>query len=109
MPDGETVLYCERLYGGSAKACACRLPIGAAGKGGWLECPAEARGILVPAPIESPIAYTPPVELKTPPSRPKDRASYSGDVCHTCGSPNMVRTGTCLTCQDCGESSGGCS
>jgi hypothetical protein len=34
---------------------------------------------------------------------------YSGSVCQKCGSFNMVRTGTCETCQDCSETSGGCS
>lgn len=33
----------------------------------------------------------------------------SGDVCTSCGAAAMVRTGTCLTCQACGTSSGGCS
>lgn len=32
----------------------------------------------------------------------------SGEGCPKCGCL-MVRTGTCLTCQACGESSGGCS
>jgi ribosomal protein L40E len=34
---------------------------------------------------------------------------FSGSVCQKCGSFNMVRTGTCETCQDCSETSGGCS
>lgn len=34
---------------------------------------------------------------------------FSGDVCSNCGSASMVRTGTCLTCQSCGSTSGGCS
>ncbi len=33
------MLTCQRLYGGSVRACACTLP----DKGGWLECPPEAR------------------------------------------------------------------
>lgn len=33
----------------------------------------------------------------------------TGDVCRDCGSPEMVRTGTCLTCQACGSTSGGCA
>jgi hypothetical protein len=33
----------------------------------------------------------------------------TGDYCPDCQSPNMVRTGTCNTCQDCGSTSGGCS
>jgi hypothetical protein len=36
---------CNRLYGGSIRDCRCRL---AGPEGGWLECPAEARGVLVP-------------------------------------------------------------
>jgi len=31
----------------------------------------------------------------------------TGDLCTKCGGL-MVRTGTCLTCQGCGDSSGGC-
>lgn len=34
---------------------------------------------------------------------------FSGDVCSSCGSASLVRTGTCLTCQSCGSTSGGCS
>ena len=34
---------------------------------------------------------------------------YTGDECATCGSMRMVRSGTCLTCQECGATSGGCS
>lgn len=37
------------------------------------------------------------------------RPILSGDICKDCGSAQMVRTGTCLTCQACGSSSGGCS
>ena len=36
----------------------------------------------------------------------KDKASES--MCKKCGGM-MVRTGTCLTCMECGDSSGGCS
>lgn len=28
---------------------------------------------------------------------------FTGVPCDRCGSPNTVRTGTCLTCQDCGH------
>lgn len=31
---------------------------------------------------------------------------YTGDACHQCGSFNTVRTGTCLTCADCGSNEG---
>ncbi len=29
-------------------------------------------------------------------------AGFTGDSCDRCGSMNMVRTGSCQTCQDCG-------
>jgi len=32
--------------------------------------------------------------------------AISGEVCPTCFGPNYIRTGTCLTCQDCGTTSG---
>ncbi len=34
---------------------------------------------------------------------------YEGDPCHGCRRFTLVRTGTCLTCQSCGETSGGCN
>lgn len=34
---------------------------------------------------------------------------FTGDICQDCGGVRMVRTGTCVTCQDCGSASGGCS
>jgi hypothetical protein len=44
-----------------------------------------------------------------PPPPPKAPAtSASGQFCPKCGG-EMVRTGTCLTCQSCGDTSGGCS
>ncbi|MFA4941388.1 MAG: vitamin B12-dependent ribonucleotide reductase, partial [Patescibacteria group bacterium] len=38
----------------------------------------------------------------------KNGQVFSGTVCKKCGGM-MVRTGTCQTCLECGESSGGCS
>ena len=32
----------------------------------------------------------------------------TGDCCAACGSANMARAGTCLRCNDCGDTSGGC-
>jgi hypothetical protein len=44
------------------------------------------------------------------PSPRRERAPMlAGEICRDCGGPNMVRTGTCLTCQDCGSTSGGCT
>ena len=49
--------------------------------------------------ITPPVAYRAPI--KPPPSqRP------TGDVCTDCGSFNMVRAGTCLTCMNCGTTTG---
>ena len=31
---------------------------------------------------------------------------FTGDICSFCGSPNMVRNGTCLQCEVCGTTSG---
>jgi hypothetical protein len=36
-------------------------------------------------------------------------AGFSGNVCAECGSFEMVRSGTCETCKNCGKTSGGCS
>ncbi len=83
------IRVCERLYGGSIKDCACRLP----NLAGWAECPDEARGILAPAPAPQPA--------------PQPR-TLTGDICDDCGSPNMTRAGTCLLCLNCGSTSGGC-
>jgi hypothetical protein len=30
----------------------------------------------------------------------------TGNPCRRCGGPNLVRTGTCMTCLDCGENEG---
>jgi hypothetical protein len=90
MLDG---MICERLHGGSIRDCGCRLhPHDRENGGGWLNCPPEARRVLP--------KY----------SRQAERVGrLTGDICHSCGGASMVRTGTCLTCQDCGDSSGGCS
>jgi hypothetical protein len=42
-------------------------------------------------------------EMQTPDLLP------SGDICDRCGSPNVVRAGTCKLCRDCGSTDGGCS
>lgn len=94
LPDPrEATLICKRLHGGSVGLCGCRLPLGADGKGGWLECPPQARRVL---PKQAAVKVA--VERQV-----------TGDICHSCGGPNMMRAGTCLVCRDCGDSSGGCS
>jgi hypothetical protein len=85
-----TEFECHRLRGkpllgeGADDACRCFLT-----DGGFLECPVEADCVI-------------PVKRK-PAIKP------TGDSCQECGSFAMVRTGTCMTCQSCGSSSGGCS
>lgn len=52
--------------------------------------------------------FTPGVPVGvTPPARPARQTTATGDLCGKCGGL-MVRTGTCMTCQGCGDSSGGC-
>jgi len=34
------------------------------------------------------------------------KAVQTGEACDMCGGFNIVRTGTCKTCQDCGDNSG---
>jgi len=36
------------------------------------------------------------------------RARFSGESCRNCGGVRLRRSGSCLVCEDCGES-GGCS
>lgn len=37
---------------------------------------------------------------------PEIKQGYSGNVCGRCGGLRMKRTGTCVTCEDCGENEG---
>lgn len=104
---------CERLYGGSAKVCVCRLP-----EGGWLECPPEARGILGPA--EPPLPRQPPAPqlasiavvetLSASPAAVRFSSPpriVTGEMCREPGCGGfLVRTGSCLTCQSCGANEG---
>lgn len=64
--------------------------------GGTIRClPSELAGVM---------------ELSSPPPAPAKRTEATGELCRKDGCGGMmVRTGTCLTCQSCGDSSGGCS
>jgi hypothetical protein len=98
-------MKCNRQQGGSCRDCECRLP-----ETGWLPCPDEAQGVL--APVDPPplfIGATTVVEWEVTPQAQVRSPALSGDMCHSCGNFAMVRTGTCLTCQACGDASGGCS
>lgn len=45
--------------------------------------------------------------MRVPAGVPVPGPELTGDGCKRCGGL-MVRTGTCMTCQGCGDSSGGC-
>ena len=130
-------MTCQRLYGGSVRHCECMLP----NKGGWLECPPEARGAdkrgmylaQVPSIDALAVRHTAAFGRRMPPAGLFDTAKTvdvsaslsdamqlgppdeplhltpTGEMCQSCGAFAMIRTGTCLTCQVCHESSGGCS
>jgi hypothetical protein len=87
--------HCARAWGKSCIECVCRLP----DEAGWAECPAEARGIILPR------------QSMHAPQHLDQRSApvLSGELCQDCGMFLMIRTGTCMTCQSCGSTSGGCS
>ena len=41
-----------------------------------------------------------------PRRKAQPQPGFTGDFCDHCGLPAMIRTGTCLTCQNCGATSG---
>lgn len=107
MSDYVPAVLCRRLRGSSIRDCVCKLD------DGWLECPPEARGELEPAPIStSPVPPLPGgVLIAEKPMTAVQEArakGYTGDFCDLCGSTHVIRAGTCLRCDDCGDSSGGC-
>lgn len=65
--------------------------------GAFLKAPAAATGEFRAAWSEME-----PLTVKSSKGKPKP----AGEVCTQCGGVNMVRTGACLTCQDCGNNSG---
>lgn len=46
------------------------------------------------------VASPPPRQTRVPPS------GFTGNACHACGGFQMVRSGTCERCLDCGETTG---
>jgi ribonucleoside-diphosphate reductase alpha chain len=40
------------------------------------------------------------------PAKPRLTLDSTGQICSSCGSSDMVRAGTCLTCRTCGATSG---
>ena len=83
------IAHCARAFGRRIRECVCMLPQ----KAGWAECPPEAKGIIPPRKSEHR-------------AMPSPVPQYSGDECEICGG-FMAWTGTCKTCQSCGNS-GGC-
>lgn len=74
-------MRCLRLEGLSCRGCECRLPNGA----GWLACPSRA--------------FVPTRQRVV-------NSQFTGDVCPDCGGLNMIRSGTCAVCGDCGATTG---
>lgn len=58
-----------------------------------------------PEPVGSPELVLPSGQVDL---RPRDPTlhGYTGGQCNVCGSVKMVRTGTCITCLDCGANEG---
>ena len=77
LPDGAIVWWPRQQAGGTARA----------------RTPPEA------VPLGQRARETAPVGSGSP-------SPFTGDQCQDCGSMNVVRTGTCGTCQNCGASTG---
>lgn len=120
-------MICARLHGRSVRDCACMLR-----DGGWAECPPEARRpmpkleehltgawnammqsasdasvLLAPAESEGNRTGAYAARLVEVGTRQLARlGGFTGEMCESCGGANMVRSGTCSTCLDCGSTSG---
>lgn len=67
------------------------------------------RGEMLAAPIEAsagtpahPVTPSDAIRLRTI----AQAQGFTGDICGQCGSSQMKRSGTCLTCQACGSTTG---
>lgn len=60
-------------------------------------------------PTVAPVQQAPQPGFRDEERRVAASKGFTGDFCLSCGSLEMVRTGTCTTCQACGNTSGGCS
>jgi len=109
---------CHRMQGRSmldGDGCRCFQA------GLFLECPPEARTLRVALDVNRrgvfPASWSAeargvgawPPEIDIMRDAPRSNVQRSGDFCDTCGSANMIRTGSCLTCADCGTNNGACS
>ncbi len=69
---------------------------------------AETRELMASHDLDSPREHTDLQVAGCACRRPNISPANRGDSCATCGGINMVPSGSCLLCQDCGTS-GGCS
>ncbi len=67
-----------------------------------LGLPADGNLIIENLPSKEPVLAEAKLAAKK-----SDSVIYSGTVCKLCGGM-MIRTGSCLTCRQCGEANGGC-
>ncbi|MBI4119024.1 MAG: vitamin B12-dependent ribonucleotide reductase [Parcubacteria group bacterium] len=67
-----------------------------------LGLPADGSLIIENLPAKEPVLAEAKLAAKK-----SDSVIYSGTVCKLCGGM-MIRTGSCLTCRQCGEANGGC-
>lgn len=71
-----------------------------------LTWPAPLKQLLDAATITQTPPSLDPVQSNHGKTKAAQARGYSGNVCESCGGLNMVRTGTCETCQDCGWNKG---
>ncbi|KAA2237791.1 hypothetical protein [Salinarimonas soli] len=68
---------------------------------------ADAGGGAIDPQAAAPREARPSAAPSTAPTRASARAQgFTGDACTVCGSFTLVRTGTCVTCQSCGNNAG---
>lgn len=50
-----------------------------------------------------------PIPSTAPGTMKVSALGYTGDICDKCQGVRCIRVGTCVRCEDCGETNGGCS
>jgi hypothetical protein len=46
------------------------------------------------------------IDSRLPAIDRRTKTETTGNACRKCGGANLIRTGTCVTCQDCGDNEG---
>ena len=59
-----------------------------------------------PSPIDNHTVKPVPNKVKVTKQSVRSHTGVSGEFCSKCGSADMLRAGSCLCCQNCGESQG---